>query len=66
VSSQDTELLFALIIGSSALLVLAGIFVGMVLFHQKRYIDTQKEKMRILEERSQFIYNLCGKRNEPG
>jgi signal transduction histidine kinase len=55
VSSQDTELLFALIIGSSALLVLAGIFVGMVLFHQKRYIDTQKEKMRILEENQKMI-----------
>ncbi|MBA4313141.1 MAG: hypothetical protein C0417_10990 [Chlorobiaceae bacterium] len=54
-SESGSEIWIALIIGSSALLVLAGIFVGMVLFHQKRYIDTQKEKMRILEENQKMI-----------
>jgi len=48
--TSGSEIWLALIVGTIAVLVLGGILFGSILFSQKRFINAQREKVRILEE----------------
>ncbi len=50
-----TEIWWLIIVGTTALLMLSSIFIVTVYFNQKRFIASQKEKLKILEEGKQQL-----------
>jgi len=50
-----TEIWWLIIVGTTALLLLSSIFIVTVYFNQKRFIASQKEKLKILEEGKQQL-----------
>ena len=49
------EIWWLIIVGTTALLMLSSIFIVTVYFNQKRFIASQKEKLKILEEGKQQL-----------
>ncbi|MBI4810792.1 MAG: sensor histidine kinase [Ignavibacteriales bacterium] len=50
-----TEIWWLIIVGTTALLLISSIFIFTVYFNQKRFIASQKEKLKILEEGKQQL-----------
>ena len=48
--TSSSEIWLALIVGTTAIVVLGGILFGSILYSQRRFINSQREKVRILEE----------------
>jgi signal transduction histidine kinase len=48
--TSGSEIWLALIIGTSAVVILGGILFGSILYSQRRFINSQREKVRIMEE----------------
>jgi signal transduction histidine kinase len=55
VPEPTTEIWWLIIVGTTALLMLSSIFIVTVYFNQKRFIASQKEKLKILEEGKQQL-----------
>lgn len=47
---SETEILKILLWGTSVIVVMAAIFIASLLFHQNRFIKSQREKLEILEK----------------
>lgn len=54
-ANSGNEIWWLLIIGTSVIVTISVIFIGSVLFHQRRFIASQKEKVRILEENQEKL-----------
>jgi signal transduction histidine kinase len=50
VPASSSEIWLALIVGTTAIVVLGSILFGSILYSQRRFIYSQREKVRILEE----------------
>ncbi|MBI5022075.1 MAG: sensor histidine kinase [Ignavibacteriales bacterium] len=48
--TPGSEIWLALVVGTTAIVILGGILLGSIMFSQKRFINSQREKVRILEE----------------
>lgn len=49
-SGSETEILKIILWGTSVIVVMAAIFIASLLFHQNRFIKSQREKLEILEK----------------
>ncbi len=49
-SGAGSEIWSVIIIGTGAIAIIGGIFIASILYSQRRFISSQREKVRILEE----------------
>ncbi len=54
---SNPEIWWTLVFGTLALVLLSGVFIASIVFHQRRYIEVQRQKMAALEKSEQQLRN---------